>query len=115
MNIYNKLFIKKITLKKEMINDFNKYPFNIEVIKNLDSITLNAPVTFLIGENGTGKSTLIEAIAINVGLNAEGGTQNFNFSTNDTTSPLFKYIQISRTNYPKTKFFYRGRTFNKGR
>jgi predicted ATPase len=30
------------------------------------------PVTFIIGENGTGKSTLLEAIAIRAGFNAEG-------------------------------------------
>ena len=50
----------------------NNIPFNIEIIKNLHELTITSPVTFLIGENGIGKSTFIEAIAVSLGLNAEG-------------------------------------------
>ena len=39
-----------------------------------------ADVTFLVGENGTGKSTLLEAVAVACGFNAEGGTRNFDFN-----------------------------------
>lgn len=74
------LILKSIFLEKEQIKNRCSYPFSIEVIKNMDSIQFHAPVTFLIGENGIGKSTLIEAIAVSCGLNAEGGTQNFRFS-----------------------------------
>lgn len=31
---------------------------------------------FIMGENGLGKSTIIEAIAVSLGLSAEGGTRN---------------------------------------
>ena len=41
----------------------------------------SSPVTFFVGENGTGKSTLIEAIAVAAGFNPEGGTKNFRFQT----------------------------------
>jgi predicted ATPase len=36
-----------------------------------------------VGENGTGKSTLLEAIAIAFGFNPEGGTKNFRFSSRE--------------------------------
>lgn len=72
MNLESKLFIKKIILEREEIEDFNKYPFNIEVIKNFKEFEFTSPVTFLVGENGVGKSTLIEALAVSVGLNPEG-------------------------------------------
>lgn len=68
----NNLFIKKIIFEREKVIDFEQYPFNIEIIKNLHELTITSPVTFLIGENGIGKSTFIEAIAVSLGLNTEG-------------------------------------------
>ena len=105
------LFIKKITLERDKIDNFDNYPFNIEVIKNLREINFRKQVTFLVGENGIGKSTLIEAIAVSLGLNPEGGTQNFNFKTKDTHSLLSEYLVISKFNTPKTKFFLRAESF----
>ena len=58
-------------------------------VKELESLTFHSIVTFIIGENGTGKSTILEAIAISLGFNAEGGSKNFNFKTSDTHSNLF--------------------------
>lgn len=70
-----------------------------------------ADVTFLVGENGTGKSTLLEAIAVACGFNAEGGTRNFSFSTRATHSPLHQYLTISRAAYPRDGFFLRAESF----
>lgn len=74
-------------------------------------LTFSTPVTFLVGENGTGKSTLLEAIAVACGFNAEGGTRNFNFSTRDTHSPLWEAITVARTDYPRDGFFLRAESF----
>jgi len=104
------LFIKGIKLNKEKIIS-TEYPFNIQAIKNLDEIKLTSPVSFFIGENGTGKSTLIEAIAISSGLNPEGGTQNFMFKTKNTHSELHKYIIIKKQGLPETKYFLRAESF----
>ena len=49
--------------------DDSSYPFSLPVVRNLDRLKLESNVTFLVGENGTGKSTLLEAIAINYGFN----------------------------------------------
>ena len=107
----NELYINRIEILKENIPDLTRYPFNIKCIKDLQDITLNSNVTFLYGENGVGKSTLLEAIAINLGINPEGGSENFNFSTYDDYSELYKYIRIGRYGRPKTKFFLRAESF----
>ncbi len=107
----NNLMISKIELNRDEIKDFKKYPFNIEIIKNFKKLEFKKNVTFLIGENGIGKSTFIEAIAIYLGLPSEGGTQNFMFSTNNTSSDLYKYLKIRQDNKPKTKFFLRAESF----
>ena len=74
-------------------------------------LPFRAPVTFLVGENGAGKSTLLEAIAVAAGFNAEGGTRNFQFSTNNTHSELHRCIGLSRRAYPRDGFFLRAESF----
>ena len=106
------LFIKEIKLERNLIKDFNEYPFNIDFVKNLDKLIIDSPVTFIIGENGTGKSTFIEALAVSIGLNPEGGTQNFMFSTKETHSELYEYLKINHFQRKcKTKFFLRAESF----
>lgn len=107
----NELFINSIELLKDKIQDFSKYPFNIKCINGLERIQIKSNVTFLYGENGIGKSTLLEAIAINCGINPEGGSQNFNFSTYDDYSELHKYMKLGKFGIPKTKFFLRAESF----
>lgn len=111
MALDSNLFIQKIILDRKNIPSFDEYPFNIDIIKKFDEITIDSPVTFLVGENGIGKSTLVEAIAISLGLNPEGGTQNFQFQTNNTHSNLSNYLNIPRYNKPKTMFFLRAESF----
>lgn len=92
----------------------DSYLCDLPVVKYLDlqkKLEFHSPVTFFVGENGTGKSTLLEAIAVAAGFNAEGGTRNFNFSTNQTHSELYKYISLSKYAYPKDGFFLRAESF----
>lgn len=89
-----------------------QYPFNLPVVKNLKTLTFHPKVTFLVGENGSGKSTLLEAIAVAAGLNAEGGSKNFNFSTTATHSNLYEHLLITKgIKSPKDSFFLRAETF----
>ncbi len=111
MNLDSKLMITRISLEKDRIENFNKYPFNIEIIKNFQELNFKSPVTFFIGENGVGKSTIIEAIAVSLDLPAEGGTQNFKYNTKYTTSNLSDFLRVARLNRPKTKFFLRAESF----
>lgn len=111
MDFNSNLFVEKISLIREKITDFERYPFNIDIIRNLNEVRINRPVTFFVGENGIGKSTLIEAVAVAVGLNPEGGSQNFNFKTRETHSILSDYIRVGTFKRPKTKFFLRSESF----
>ncbi len=89
------LFVNRIKLNKNDI-DISKYPFNIKCLKDFDELKLDNAVTMFYGENGVGKSTLIEAIAIALGLNPEGGSNNMQFSNYDDYSELYKHLTISK-------------------
>jgi len=105
-------YLKKLTVKREEIEDSETYPFSIPAVANLESLEFNSEVTFLIGENGSGKSTLIEAIAVALGFNPEGGTKNFSFETHSSHSPLHEYIRLTKSYVkPKDGFFLRAESF----
>lgn len=88
------------------------YPFNIPTLKHFKKIVFHPKVTYLIGENGMGKSTLLEAIAVNLGFNAEGGSKNFNFDTQATHSDLHNYLRISKgVQRMRDGFFLRSESF----
>ena len=73
-----------------------------------DGLALHPKVTYLIGENGSGKSTLLEALAVAAGMNAEGGSSNFAFSTRASHSPLWEALRLVRgADRPRTDFFLR--------
>ncbi len=69
------------------------------------------PVTVLAGDNGTGKSTLVEAIAVAAGFNAEGGSRNLQFTTNDTHSALADDLVLEWERRPRWGWFLRAETF----
>ncbi|MBE6777273.1 MAG: ABC transporter ATP-binding protein [Ruminococcaceae bacterium] len=86
------------------------YISKLPVVKNLieiQRIEFNSPVTFFVGENGTGKSTLLEAIAVAMGFNPEGGGRNFTFTTNDSHSDLWKYIDTLKGVSSRDGYFLR--------
>ena len=103
--------------------DRSGYPWELPAIAQLaEGIQLHPKVTYLIGENGTGKSTLLEAIALAAGMNAEGGSSNFVIPTDDSGQPLSQYAFSGRESHaelsrsirlerglrrPRTDFFLR--------
>jgi predicted ATPase len=68
-------------------------------------------VTFFVGENGTGKSTLLEAIAVECGLNPEGGSRNFNFETRASHSRLYEALRLSKKGLASDSYFLRAESF----
>lgn len=68
--------LRHIEVDRDSVEDWASYPFSIPAITSLDRIDFDRGVTFLVGENGSGKSTIIEAIAIKAGFNPEGGSKS---------------------------------------
>ena len=105
-------FLDRVQLKRESIESLDVYPFSLPAVQAMDALKLHPKVTFLIGENGSGKSTILEAIAVASGFNAEGGTKNFNFSTASTHSTLHEHIRLAKgLRAPRDGFFLRAESF----
>lgn len=92
--------------------DPGAYPFNIPAVRNLRQIDFHPNVTFLVGENGSGKSTVLEALAVALGFGAEGGTKNVQFKTTNSVSSLHDVLRLSRgTSRPNDGYFLRAESF----
>jgi predicted ATPase len=83
-------------LERERVPSFDRYPFDIPAVRDLGELALDPKVTFFVGENGSGKSTILEAIAVSVGFNAEDGTRNVSFANRRSESELDGYRRAIR-------------------
>jgi predicted ATPase len=88
----------------------NGYPFDLPAVRGLP-LAFTAPVCVLVGDNGTGKSTLIEAIAVAAGFNAEGGSGQVQFATTATHSELNRYLRLVWSPRLQPGFFLRAESF----
>ncbi len=106
-------YIRQVSLRADKKEEIKRsYLWSIPAIRRLKTIELSKPVTFLVGENGSGKSTFLEGVAVASGFNAEGGSKNFNFSSRDTHSKLHEYLRISRgIPFARDGFFLRAESF----
>ncbi len=92
--------------------DFDSYPFNIPAVQALDTIRFHPNVTFFVGENGSGKSTVLEALALGLGFGAEGGTRNTLFQTTESVSTLHDALRLARgVPKPRDGYFLRAESF----
>ena len=107
----NQLYLQGLRIDWSSLSK-DSYVNNISAIKSISEMRFEKGITFFVGENGTGKSTLLEAIAVEFGYNAEGGTRNYNFSTYNDISPLSESITLIKGfKRPKFGYFFRAETF----
>ena len=109
----NDLYVREVRISKEIPG--NNYLRRLPMVCSLQEmggLSFQKRVTFIVGENGVGKSTLIEGLAVAMGFNPEGGTVNFNFATNNSHSDLHAYLTVSR-GYKRHRdgFFLRAESF----
>ena len=92
-----------------------EWPRTVPAVDQLlrEGLTLDKGVTFLVGENGSGKSTIVEAVAMRFGLSPEGGSPQGMHSTRASESPLAGALRLQRgLGATKWGFFLRAETMH---
>ncbi len=93
----------------------DRWPASIPAVAQVlrEGIDLDPGITFLVGENGSGKSTIVEGIAIAYGLSPEGGSRQARHSTRPTESPLSDWLRLQRgVGSSRWGFFLRAETMH---
>ena len=107
----NMRYLQEIRFRWDRL-DADSYVRSIPSFQNLGSLVFDRNVTLFSGENGTGKSTLLEAVAVAFGFNPEGGTRNYNFSTYESHSSLHQALLLVKgPRRPKSSYFLRAESF----
>jgi len=105
-------FVLSVSQNPEYSPDWDSFPFTLPIARKLGVLKLHRAVTFLIGENGSGKSTFLEAIAVRMDFNETGGEANGNFGVRPVDGGLHDGISLLRSNFrrPGDCFFMRAET-----
>jgi predicted ATPase len=105
-----KPYLKSISIRKPE-DGGHRFPFTIPAVRLIDELEFHPDVTFLIGENGSGKSTILEAIASVMEFGAQGGSLNTKMRDRGQ-SGLDRYVRPKRSyQRPRDKYFLRAESF----
>ena len=105
------IHLKSITVREFSETDKDTFPFDLEIVRSIREIQLASPVTFFVGENGSGKSTILEAIACAAESITVGSES---VRTDKSLAPIRKLAQYFRLAWNKRThkgFFLRAEDF----
>ena len=90
--------IRRIALRPDAIVTADQWPATIPAVRALLDGGLDlGPATVLVGDNGSGKSTIVEAIAALLGVPAGGGSNQAMFQVRPSESPLPQLLRLERS------------------
>ena len=98
MDLFDQPPVVRVSAEPEVALAPGEWPRTVPAVDQLlrEGLTLDPGVTFLVGENGSGKSTIVEAVAMAFGLSPEGGSTQGRHSTRPTESPLGGALRLQR-------------------
>ncbi|MDD5066144.1 MAG: AAA family ATPase, partial [bacterium] len=94
------MHLKKVVLLHKNYPTREHYPFNLDIFNKTGSVPFSSPVTFFIGENGTGKSTLLKAIALKCGIHIWQPEERGRYEMNPFEDQLYHYVNVEWKDKP---------------
>jgi len=108
----SKPYLIRASFRPDAQIDYDAYPFSIPAVRDVGQFDFHPNVTFFVGENGSGKSTVLEGLALALGFGSEGGTRNVRLQTTPSVSSLHEVLRLARgVPKPKDGYFLRAESF----
>jgi predicted ATPase len=105
------MHLSEVAIHPEMFPTRDLYPFNLDLFYNQTTLYFKNPVTFFVGENGTGKSTLIDAIAEKCRIYSWQGVDRIRFNRSRYERDFHRVIRIKWTNGSVPGSFFSSQVF----
>lgn len=90
--------LKRVTLQRGKFPTGDQYPFTLPLFRQTECLSFDTPVTFFSGENGTGKSTLLEALARACGIHIWSNNGDMRYQHNPYEKRLHHYLDLAWAN-----------------
>lgn len=88
------MYISHVRILGDSFPTTEYYPFSLDVFRKTGCLRFGKPVTFFAGENGTGKSTLLRAIARNCGIHIWEEEGRAHLARNRYEDELHRFIRV---------------------
>jgi predicted ATPase len=105
------MHLRSLTKATPSAEQAARFPFSVPVIRALDELSLDSPVTFFVGENGSGKSTILEAIAAAAALPTVGTVSIGDDETLNAQRELARTLRLIWRRRTRRGFFLRAEDF----
>ena len=70
-------YLRRVWIEPTLVPDREAYPFCLPFLHDNFSLSFDRAITIIVGENGTGKSTLLEGIGVLAGYDEAGGGKGY--------------------------------------
>jgi len=103
-------FLTNVTIREDRRVE-GAHPFELPILAPGFELRFTTPVTFFVGENGSGKSTILEALAYCTGYGSEGGSRDHRVETSSDGATLGRAFALTWRQRNTSGFFLRAETF----
>ena len=105
------MHLRKVTFHPDRFPVRDRYPFSLEILHRTPCLEFTRPVTFFAGENGTGKSTVLKAIARAAGIHIWGEIEHSRVERNRYEEALFQTLGLEWADGPAPGSFFASQSF----
>ena len=106
------IYLNRVTILSEKFPVLDHYPFNMKIFQDSKTVPFKTPITFFMGENGTGKSTLLKALAHRCGIHIWESESNLRCHPNPHENDLYKAVSIEWANGPVPGSYFGSQIFS---